>query len=35
MMLKIDDQAPRDLLDRLARRPGILKIAEVRLPAIA
>ena len=34
MVLKIDAAAPDDLLSRLKARPGILKVAYVRLPAV-
>jgi D-3-phosphoglycerate dehydrogenase len=33
MLLKIDAEAPKSLLDRLRTRPGILKVAAVKLPA--
>ena len=34
MVLKIDAPAPEDLVSRLRARPGILKVATVKLPAV-
>jgi hypothetical protein len=32
MVLKLDSAAPEDLLSRMLARPGILKIAAIKLP---